>query len=178
MFKNKDFNILLGLSIAIIAILFLGIYTSPTYSQKQELFNSFIFFMAVLFIASVTLVVLWHGFKEFSIMLAIILAAIISLFGIGAGIKAIALTYITWGFAFTIELLLAHNGVQSAIDWFKKHYKPNTFKIEYKIFYPMMMLMYVLLEIIPSIIYKEKILDFKPEELYEAMLGELEKHCR
>ena len=177
MFKNRDFNILLALSITIVAILFLGIYTSPTYAQKQQLFNSFIYFIAVVFIASVTLVILWHGFKEFSVMLAIILGAIISLFGIAAGFKAIFATYIIWGFVFTIELLLAHNGVQSAINWFKKHYKTNSFKIEYKIFYPMMLVMYVLLEIIPGIIYKEKILDFKPKELYEAMLGELEKSC-
>jgi hypothetical protein len=80
-----------------------------------------------------------------------------------------------WGFAFSIELLLAHNEVASAIDWFKRHYKPNSFKLEFKIFYPMIIVMHILLEIIPSIIYKEPILDFNPKELYEAMLNELSK---
>jgi len=175
MFKNRDFNILLGLSVTIVAILLLGVYTSPTYTQKQNFFNSIIYFGAVLFIASATLVVLWHGFKEFSVMLAIILAAIISLLGLKAGLIAIFLTYIVWGFAFSIELLLAHNGVESAIKWFKTHYKPNSFKIEFKIFYPMIIAMHILLEIVPSIIYKEPILDFNPKELYEAMLNELNK---
>ena len=175
MFKSRDFNILLGLSVAIIAILLLGVYTSPTYTQKEMMFNSIIYFLAVLFIASVTLVILWHGFKEFSVMLAIILAMIISLLGIKAGLIAIVATYIIWGFVFSIELLLAHNGVEGAIIWFKKHYKVNSFKVEFKIFYPMLIVMHILLEIIPSIIYKEPILDFNPKELYEAMLGELEK---
>lgn len=175
MFKSKDFNLLVGLTAIIIAVLALGFYTSPTYTQKEQFVNSIVYFLAVLFIASVTLVVLWHGFKTFSIMLAIILAAIISLFGIKAGLIAIVLTYIPWGFAFTIEMLLAHNGVESAINWFKKHYSPNMFKVEFIIFYPMLLLMYVLLEIIPHYIYKDPILDFKPNELYKAMLNELKK---
>jgi len=176
MFKSKDFNILLALSITIIAILLLGVYTSPTYAQREAMFNSIIYFLAVVFIASITLVILWHGFKEFSVMLAIILAMIISLLGVKAGIIAIAMTYVIWGFVFSIELLLAHNGVEGAIVWFKKHYKVNSFKIEFKIFYPMIIVMHILLEIIPSIIYKEPILDFNPKELYEAMLGELKSN--
>ena len=175
MTKNKDFLTLVGLSILIIVILAVGVITSPTYSMQEAYYNSIIFFLATLFIASATLLILWHGFREFSIMLAIILAMIISILGIKAGVIAIILTYITWGFAFTIELLLAHNGVESAIKWFKKHYKPKSFMIEFKIFYPMMMIMYFLLEIIPSIIYKEPILKFEPKELYEAMINELKK---
>ena len=176
--KSKDFWLLMGLSVLILAILAIGIIYSPTYSQKEQLFNSIIYFLAVLFIASATLIILWHGFKEFSVMLAIILAMIISLIGIKAGVIAVILTYITWGFAFTIELLLAHNGVKSAIDWFKKHYNAKTFEIEFKIFYPMMLVMYFLLEIIPSLIYKEPILDFSPKELYIAMRNELSKSGR
>ena len=175
MFKSRDFNTLLILSLVIVGILGVGIYTSPTYSQKMELYNSFIYFIAILFISSVTLVVLWHGFKEFAVMLAIILAAIISLLGIKAGLIALFATYIVWGFVFTLELLLAHNGVTSAIVWFKKHYNLKSFKIEYKIFYPMLLVMHLLLEIIPGIIYKESIMDFNPKELYQAMLGELSK---
>jgi len=175
MFKSKDFNILLGISVLILAILAIGIYTSPTYTQKQAIFNSTIFFISVVFIASITLVVLWHGFKEFSVMLAIILAMIISLLGVKAGLIAVLMTYLVWGFAFSIELLLAHNGVEGAIVWFKKHYKPKSFKVEFKIFYPMIILMHLFLEIIPGIIYREPILDFNPKELYQAMLGELEK---
>ncbi len=175
MFKSKDFNLLAGLSIGIILILFAGVYTSPTYSQKTAILNSIIYFLATVFIASVTLIILWHGFKEFSVMLAIILAMIISLLGIKAGLIAVFATYIIWGFVFSIELLLAHNGVKSAIAWFKKHYKVKSFQIEFKIFYPMLMVMHILLEIIPGIIYREAILDFKPKELYKAMLGELGK---
>jgi len=175
MFQSKDFNILLLLTVVIVTILLLGVYTSPTYAQKMQLVNSILYFTAVLFIASITLVVLWHGFKQFAVMLAIILAAIISLFGIEAGIIAVICTYIVWGFAFTIEMLLAHNGVESAIKWFKKHYTPNMFKVEFTIFYPMLLTMFILLEIIPHYIYNDPILDFKPNELYEAMINELKK---
>ncbi len=175
MFKNRDFNMLVGISILILSILAFGIYTSPTYTQKQAIFNSTIFFLSVIFIASITLIVLWHGFKEFSIMLAIILAMIISLLGVKAGLIAVLMTYIVWGFAFSIELLLAHNGVEGAIVWFKKHYNVKSFKVEFKIFYPMIIVMHIFLEIIPGVIYREAILDFKPKELYQAMLGELGK---
>jgi hypothetical protein len=163
----------LALSFLIVLILILGIYTSPTYSEQENFYNSLLYFLAALFIASATLIVLWHGFRHFSVMLAIILAAIISILGIWGGVAAIFLTYVTWGFVFTIELLLAHNGVVSAVRWFKKHYNKKSFKIEYKIFYPMLIVMHILLEIIPSIIYKESILEFNPKELYEAMLNEL-----
>jgi len=175
MSKSKDFWLLIALSFAIIGVLILGIYTSPTYTQKQNYINSLILFLEVLFVASATLVLLWHGFKNFAIMLALILGAITSLFGIEAAIIATLFSYITWGFAFTIELLLAHNGVQGAIDWFKIHYTPKSFAIEYKIFYPMLKIMHILLEIIPSKIYKEPMLDFTPKELYTAMLNELKK---
>jgi|AAUQ01.1.fsa_nt_gi hypothetical protein len=175
MSRNRDFFILLGLSILVVGILTLGVIYSPNYYQKEIYYNSIIYFLALLFISSATLVVLWHGFREFSVMLAIILAMIISLFGIKAGVIAVVFTYITWGFAFTVELLLAHNGVESALNWFKRHYTPKSFSIEFKIFYPMMMIMYFLLEIIPSFIYKESLLDFNPKELYEAMLNELKK---
>jgi len=174
-FKSRDFNILLALTVAIIAILLLGVYTSPTYAQKMQFLNSIIYFLAVLFIASVTLVVLWHGFKHFAVMLAIILAAIISLLGIEAGIVAVVATYIVWGFTFSIEMLLAHNGVPSAIKWFKTHYTAKTFAIEFKVFYPMILAMYLFLEVIPGIIYREAILDFDPKELYKAMYNELKK---
>ena len=175
MSQNRDFWILVALSFSIVGILILGIYTSPTFTQKQNYTNSLILFLEVLFVASATLVILWHGFKNFAVMMAIILAAIISLFGIEGGLIAIIFTYITWGFAFSIELLLAHNGVKGAIEWFKRHYKPKTFSIEFKIFYPMIITMHLFLEIIPSIIYKEAILDFNPKELYEAMMNELKK---
>ncbi len=175
MFKSKEFMSLALLSLLIIVILLTGYFTSPTFTQKQQFISSLFYFVAVLFISSVTLVILWHGFKEFSIMLAIILALIISLLGIKAGLIAIFLTYISWGFVFTIELLLAHNGVEAAITWFKKHYTPKSFAIEFKIFYPMLLIMHFLLEIIPSIIYKEAILDFNSKELFEAMYNELDK---
>ena len=175
MSQSKDFWLLVALSFTIIGILILGIYTSPTYTQEQNYINSLILFLEVLFVASLTLVILWHGFKNFAIMLAIILAAIISLFGVEGGLIAMLLTYLTWGFAFSIELLLAHNGVEGAINWFKHHYKPKTFSLEFKIFYPMIKLMHILLEIIPGILYKEPILDFNPKELYKAMMNELGK---
>lgn len=175
MFKSKDFNILLILTIGILSLLGLGVYTSPTYAQKMQLINSILYFLAVLFIASVTLVILWHGFKHFALMLAIIFATIISLLGIKAGVIAVIMTYVIWGFTFSVEMLLAHNGVPGAIKWFKTHYGVKSFRVEYKIFYPMILTMYLFLEVIPGIIYKEAILDFDPKELYIAMLNELKK---
>ncbi len=59
------------------------------------------------------------------------------------------LTYIVWGFVISFESLLALNGTQSAIEWIKRHHKPETFKILLIIFLPMLHLGYLFFELIP-----------------------------
>ena len=70
--------------------------------------------------------------------------------------KALAYTYIVWGFTFSIHLLLVMARVESAIKWAKKWYSPKGLYYEIVIFFPMIYICYILLEIIPSLLGIEK----------------------
>ena len=62
------------------------------------------------------------------------------------------LTYICWGFVFAIQGLLLLYGRSEAIEWLRKRYSFKVFMIELAIFFPMLLLFYFLLEIVPAIL--------------------------
>ena len=172
-YDKKDTIWLILTATAVFILLFIGVWSSPTFTEKQNYIEAMVMFGAMLFIFSVVLIVAWLGFRTFSLFLSILLAMAISLYGVKAGFIMVGMTYIVWGFAFAIQLLLVHNGQKEALNWFKKRYTVKTFQNEYKAFYPMLWLLYFLLEIVPHYIFKESIIDFSPKELYEAMSNEL-----
>lgn len=65
-------------------------------------------------------------------------------------IAFIIYTYLVWGFAFSIHAMLIMCGVESAIRWAKRWYSPKAFIIETYIFYPMILIGYLFLELIPK----------------------------
>ncbi len=160
----------LGLVIfAIFALLGLGAYFSPSYTQQMQYAQGFLLAGALLFIASVVIVVAALGFYTFSLYIAVLAAMAIASFGIYGGFLVIVLTYVTWGFAFGIELLLVHNNTQTAIDWFKKYYTFKSFKREYYVFYPILWVLYFLLDVMPYILYRDKIIEFRPKNILRKM---------
>lgn len=64
-------------------------------------------------------------------------------------IKAVILTYLVWGFAFSIHALLIMCRTKSAILWARRWYSPKIFYLESIIFYPMIFLTYLLFEMLP-----------------------------
>ncbi len=155
--------------LAIFILLGAGAYFSPSYTQQMAYANGFVLAGALLFITSVVIIVAALGFHTFSLYIAVLASMAIASFGIYGGFLVLLLTYITWGFAFGIELLLVHNNTQTAIEWFKKYYTYESFKREYYIFYPMLWILYFLLDVMPHFFYRDKITEFKPGSVLVKM---------
>jgi hypothetical protein len=126
-------------------------------------------FGSVLFIFSVLVILAYIGFGSFALYLAIVVSAIMLLFGVERAFLATGMTYAIWGFIFSIELLLVDNGVKSAIVWFEDRYNFDTFTKEFYAFYPMIIVVYIMVESIPSIFLDEKPKRFSPSEVFEKM---------
>ena len=62
------------------------------------------------------------------------------------------LTYICWGFVFAIQGLLLLHGQEESVEWLKKRYNFKIFIRELAIFFPMLLLFYFLLEIVPAML--------------------------
>lgn len=165
----KDFIYLVITALSIFLIIFLGVIFGDTFTQKATFLELFILYGNLLFIISLLIVIAYFGFKYFAIFLAIVFTAIILISGIEGAFIAALLTYLIWGMMFAIQTLLFNQDVKSAQDWFSARYTKKTFKREYMWFYPLLWIFYVLLEIIPNIIYKDKLAIFKPSKVLEKM---------
>ena len=155
--------------IAIFIFTLLGAYFSPTFSEQRSFLELFFFFGALLFIFSVVAIFATLGFVSFALYFALFLAIITSLFGIEGALLVTALSYFLWGSIFAMEVLLFFNGSHSAKEWFITRYTFKTFKMEYRAFYPLMGLLYVMLEILPHLFSKEKIARFTPSDVLKEM---------
>lgn len=153
----------------IFVITLLAAYFSPSFAEQRNYLDLFILFGSLLFIFSVVVIFATLGFHSFALFLSIFLAAIIAVYGILAALLISTITYFLWGSIFAMEVLLFYNGSQSAKEWFISRYKFKTFKIEYFAFYPLMGMLYILLEFIPYLFSKEKLLKFTPSKVLKEM---------
>jgi hypothetical protein len=155
--------------IAIFIIILLGAYFSPTFNEQKNFLELFILLGSLLFIFSALVIFAVIGFSSFSLYLAIFLAAVMGMYGIEGALLVTGMTYIIWGSIFAMEVLLFYNGLKSAQEWFVERYTFKSFKNEYYAFYPMLMVAYFFLEWIPSVLYRESFLKFKPSKVLEIM---------
>ncbi len=80
--------------------------------------------------------------------------------------KALAYTYVVWGFAFSIQALLVMNKVKAAIKWTRKWYSAKGFYYEIVVFFPMIYISYVLFEILPALLgIDKKVVKFDVDHL-------------
>ncbi len=165
----REYRSLIVTIFAIFALTLLGAIFSPSFTLQQSYLELFILFGSVLFIFSVLVVLAYIGFGSFALYLAIVVSAIMLLFGVERVFLAIGMTYAIWGFIFSIELLLVDNGVKSAIVWFEQRYTFDTFTKEFYAFYPMIIVVYILVEVIPALFLDEKPKRFSPSEVFEKM---------
>ena len=154
---------------AIFAILIVGAFFSQTFTEQKTYLELFMLMGALLFIFSVLVVITILGFSSFALYLTLFIAAAIAMYGIEGALLVIGMTYFIWGFIFSIEVLLVDNDVKSAIDWFKKRYTFESFKWEYYAFYPMILILYVLIELFPSLLHREQFKRFSPRQVFEKM---------
>ena len=155
--------------IAVFIITFMAAYFSTSFTQQQSYLELFILFGSLLFIFSVVVIFATLGFLSFALFLSIFLAAVISLYGVLSALLLTAITYFLWGSIFAMEVLLFYNGSESAKEWFISRYDFKTFKIEYNAFYPLMFMLYILLEVIPWLFSKKRLVKFIPSKVLEEM---------
>jgi hypothetical protein len=165
----REYKSLFIIILAIFAILFVGAYFSPSFEQQQTYLEMFVMLGAVLFIFSLLVVFATVSFGSFTIYLAIFLAIVMQLYGIEGAFVVVGMSYVAWGGIFGMEFLLLHFGIKSAIEWFETRYTHKTFMIEYKVFYPMIILNLILLEWLPAIWYRENFIHFKPSQIANKM---------
>ncbi len=167
--KMSEYRSLTLIIIAIFIITLIGAYLSPSFTEQKTYLELFILFGSLLFIFSVVAIFATLGFHSFALFLSIFLAAVIAMFGVLGALLVTAMTYFLWGSIFAMEVLLFHNGSESAQEWFVSRYDFKTFKMEYRAFYPLMGLLYILLEFIPHLFSKEKLVKFTPSKVFKEM---------
>mgnify|MGYP001828327996 FL=1 len=155
--------------IAVFVITFMAAYFSTSFMQQQSYLELFTLLGSLLFIFSVVVIFAILGFYSFALFLSLFLAIIITVFGVLSAFIITAITYFLWGSIFAMELLLFYNGSESAKEWFMARYDFKTFKLEYYAFYPLMYLLYILLEFIPYLFSKEQLVKFAPSEVLREM---------
>lgn len=155
--------------IGIFVITLLGAYFSPSFEEQKTYLDLFMLFGSLLFIFAVVAIFASLGFHSFALFLSIFLAVVISLYGVLGAFIVTSMTYFLWGSIFAMEVLLFYNGSVSAKEWFLARYTFKTFKMEYYAFYPLMGLLYVILEFIPHLFLKEKLVKFTPSKVLKEM---------
>jgi hypothetical protein len=165
----REYRSLALVVLAVFAVTLLSAYFSPSFGEQKTYLELFMFLGALLFIFAVVAIFASLGFHSFALFLSIFLALVFSLEGVLGAFIVTAMTYFLWGSIFAMEVLLFHNGSQSAKEWFISRYSFKIFKMEYYAFYPLMGLLYVVLEFIPYLFLKEKLVKFTPSKVLKEM---------
>ncbi len=164
----QEYRSLVFIILSIFVVTLLGAYFSPTFTEQKTWLELFFLLGALLFIFSALVIFATIGFGSFSIYGAIFLAAVMGIYGIEGALLVTTMTYFIWGSIFAAEVLLLYHGLKSAQKWFKERYTFKSFSYEYKVFYPMFYVAYIFLELIPSIIYRERFVKFVPSKVLQV----------
>jgi len=68
-------------------------------------------------------------------------------------VLGIFLTYLCWGFVIAVEINLILSGSEFALKWMKEHYNYERLYKEVSIFYPIIYIGYIFLEVLPYYIF-------------------------
>ena len=165
----KEYRSLALTIIAIFIVTLVGAFFSPTFQEQKTYLELFFLFGSLLFIFSVLVIFAAIGFHSFALFLTLFLTIVMLMYGVEGALLVTGMTYFLWGSIFAMEVLLFYNHVKSAKEWFIARYTFKTFKNEYYIFYPMIGMLYILLEFIPHFLYREKLLKFSPSRVLKEM---------
>ncbi|MDD3775374.1 MAG: hypothetical protein PHV08_05395 [Sulfurovaceae bacterium] len=156
----------LALIIVLIFVLILaGAVFSPSFSEQMSYLELFITMGSLLFVFSVLVVAATLGFSSFAIFMTLMATIIIVIFGVEAALLLVGIVYCMWGFIFAMQLLLFEHGTEAAKEWFVSRYTHRSFLMEYRFFYPLLGMVYLLLEYLPHFIYKDNISTFRPADI-------------
>ena len=165
----REYRSLALIVITIFIITLVGAFFSPTFQEQKTYLELFFLFGALLFIFSILVIFAAIGFSSFALYLTLFLAIVMAMYGVEGALLVTGMTYFLWGSIFAMEVLLFYNHVKSAKEWFIARYTFKTFKNEYYIFYPMLYMLYIVLEFVPSLFAREKLLKFFPSRVLKEM---------
>jgi hypothetical protein len=82
------------------------------------------------------------------------------------------LTYLVWGFIVAFEVILGMSGSKVGLAWLKKRHSYKMLYKEVAVFYPMILIGYFFLEIIPHYIFKmDPLVKFDMDKLFQELYG-------
>ena len=165
----REYSELLFIAAVVLVLFLLAAWLSPTPREQLSYLQYFFMTLATIYVLITLLVLVVLGFRKLSYYMIIFLAIAIYMDGLYAAAIAILLTYLSWGFVFALETLLVYSGVGSAKEWFVKRYDYQSFEREYRVFYPLVLFYYFLLEWLPHRIHGEHIASFKPDKVRVEM---------
>ena len=85
---------------------------------------------------------------------------------------AAVLTYLVWGFVIAFEVVLAMSGAEWAGQWLKAHHTYRQLYVESIIFYPMILIGYLLLEWVPHYLFRvREMTPFDMQRLFDRLYG-------
>lgn len=81
----------------------------------------------------------------------------------------LALTYLVLGFIIAFEVTLAMTGSSVALKWIKTHCSYKELYAEVIVFYPMILLAYLFLEILPYYLFSVPRVEFDIQNLFDQL---------
>jgi hypothetical protein len=86
---------------------------------------------------------------------------------------AAVLTYLVWGFIIAYEVVSAMGGSKGALKWIKSHHSYRELYLESIVFYPMILLGYLFLEVIPHYLFHvEHVVPFDLQKVFDRLYGQ------
>ncbi len=171
----KEYFWLALIVILIFAITLVGAIFGTSFSEQMTYLELFFIMGSLLFVFSVLVVAATLGFHSFAIYMTIMIAIIMIFFGINIALLMICITYALWGLIFAMQLLLFEHGAKGAKEWFVSRYTHRSFLIEYRFFYPLLGIVYLLLEYLPHLIYRDNMTTFNPADTAMKIDGILKR---
>lgn len=83
-----------------------------------------------------------------------------------------SLTYLVWGFVVAVEVVLGMGGSKVALRWIKAHHSYKNLYVEVLVFYPMILLAYLFLELVPHYLFGALLTPFDMDALFERLFGD------
>ena len=84
---------------------------------------------------------------------------------------AFGLTYLVVGFIIAFEVVLAMGNSTVALRWLKMHHSYKNLYFEVMIFYPIILLGYIFLELIPHYLFNSRLTPFDMDTLFDRLYG-------
>jgi hypothetical protein len=81
----------------------------------------------------------------------------------------LGMTYVVLGFVIAFEVTLAMSGSTLAMDWIKKHCSYKELYAEVIVFYPMILLGYLFLEVLPHYLFGVQKVAFDLQDLFDKL---------